>query len=506
MNADDLQEELLNEVPMPAGDYWDRINDVLTSTDVPLAKTLATADAGRADDDRADDDRADDDDGSGDDTGDHDLGTGTVADITVASATRQPGRTRRPAWRWPAVAAAAALLVFGGWFVGNRQPRVSTPVDLAAQPGDSQPGQAPGAQGDTSAESPRANLDHWHAVYAVWDCTADSGSGAWVPPFQSEADDYGIHSHGDGLVAIHPFFESSAGANAKFGLFAESMGIDVSVDGITLDDGRRLEAGTSCGGESAVVQLQRWQYDFLLREDPTLAPTVITSDFNDERFFNDREVWVLALAPLDADLPPIPTDRWDALDSWRAPTNPMDIDDDLPRRSLTPPEADSYLPAIAGIGGGVLAEQLLAIRQEHNALGDLVEYEPVEPGSVTHVASVQTASRTLDLFRVERERFPYCARIFSNSSARPGSMQGCGDHTSGPRLDVITGNSLTSAAAIGTPPEARWMMIELDDGIRIVTDVIDGMAYAEWVAFGATPISITLLDDTQALIFTYDNF
>jgi len=71
--------------------------------------------------------------------------------------------------------------------------------------------------------SPRVGKDHWHAVYDVYDCVSDS----FMPSFQGNLDPHGIHSHNDGLIHIHPFDGSASGAEAKLGVFLDSMGASV---------------------------------------------------------------------------------------------------------------------------------------------------------------------------------------------------------------------------------------------------------------------------------------
>ena len=55
-----------------------------------------------------------------------------------------------------------------------------------------------------------------------------------VPVFESPVgspagtQNAGIHSHGDGLVHIHPFTAAEAGKNATLGKFAQYAGITLS--------------------------------------------------------------------------------------------------------------------------------------------------------------------------------------------------------------------------------------------------------------------------------------
>lgn len=161
-------------------------------------------------------------------------------------------------------------------------------------------------------QKPVQNRDHWHAVYGVWDCTANSGSGGYLPPFQSTLDEEGIHSHQDGIIHIHPWFDSSDGPDAQLQVFNEAMQIEMRADGMTLDDGSVLANGASCGDGEAQLHIRKWQFDFVSR---TADPEIITTDLDQVQFLNDREVYVIAFAPLDAEIPLPPDDRFEQLNA-----------------------------------------------------------------------------------------------------------------------------------------------------------------------------------------------
>lgn len=55
--------------------------------------------------------------------------------------------------------------------------------------------------------------DHWHAFLGVDVC------GTWMPPAPAFESDHGIHSHGDGLIHMHPYDSTATGKNATVGKF-----------------------------------------------------------------------------------------------------------------------------------------------------------------------------------------------------------------------------------------------------------------------------------------------
>jgi len=255
-----------------------------------------------------------------------------AVDITSSDTTVVPFRERlgRGFGGLAALVVAASLLLIVGLLVGTRLQRSNDTIDAGYA---SEPALMSQAKLD-QLPGPRQNMDHWHAVYGVWDCTANDGAGDWIPKFESTQDDTGIHSHGDGMIYIHPFFEHSAGVNATLSHFINEMQLDLTDTALTLDDGRVLQEGVSCNGSEAVLHLRRWQLDTVARTETVSSHRTITENLNAERFYNDREVWVLALAPLDADLPLPPTDRFVELDAW---SNAIEYDPALGTGFESPP-------------------------------------------------------------------------------------------------------------------------------------------------------------------------
>jgi len=79
--------------------------------------------------------------------------------------------------------------------------------------------------------------DHWHATLVMEIC----GEGLNLPPSSG-----GVHSHGDGLIHIHPENVSEAGSNANLGRFFDSFPITVEEDRIVTLDGASYVNGNEC--------------------------------------------------------------------------------------------------------------------------------------------------------------------------------------------------------------------------------------------------------------------
>jgi hypothetical protein len=90
-----------------------------------------------------------------------------------------------------------------------------------------------------TAAEPRIN-DHWHAVYQVAVC------GEVLPPFPASDGTPGIHTHGDGLIHIHPNSSDDEGKNANLDRFFDGVGVTFSEDVLRLPDGREFHDGDVC--------------------------------------------------------------------------------------------------------------------------------------------------------------------------------------------------------------------------------------------------------------------
>jgi hypothetical protein len=152
--------------------------------------------------------------------------------------------------------------------------------------------------------SPRANLgdgqpsDHWHASFAINVC------GTEVPVLQDGPTDVtGIHTHGDGLIHIHPFTRSAAGPRATMDKYFDQVGLTVTDEGFQLPAGLTLEEGgttvkvgeTTCGGEAGELVMAYWED---ARTAGSSEPDEILRDgFDSIQFDKDLTAFTLAYVP-----------------------------------------------------------------------------------------------------------------------------------------------------------------------------------------------------------------
>jgi hypothetical protein len=141
------------------------------------------------------------------------------------------------------------------------------------------------ARGNRSEAIPPTTADHWHAAYGIWNCDH------WEDPLADIAGDPdGIHTHEDGIIHIHPFNSGVIGSRATLGVFLDTEQVQYSNSKIELPSGVVLDEEAGCGGEAATLQVARWPAD-----DPTAEAEIITDDFGDISFQEDREVITIGL-------------------------------------------------------------------------------------------------------------------------------------------------------------------------------------------------------------------
>ena len=159
------------------------------------------------------------------------------------------------------------------------------------------------ARTDREATSAPRVGDHWHSVYDIYVC--DSFRSKVV----LETDPNGIHSHGDGLLHIHPFNKLASGRDAVLGEFFSAFGGRIDDASVVLDTGEELVEGVDCGGQPTVLKVARFDADDLERD-----PEVVTEDLAGVRFLKNREAFTVAMVPADVEPPAPRSERLTFLD------------------------------------------------------------------------------------------------------------------------------------------------------------------------------------------------
>lgn len=173
--------------------------------------------------------------------------------------------------------------------------------------------------------------DHIHMAYGVNNC------GKWLEPIAEPATDpYGIHTHGDDVIHIHPYSASASGKNARLSVFDDLVGMKTTKTSLTYP-GVSLKG--DCGGKPAVLRIGYWKAAFGDNGKPTTAPPdkIYTDDFGNIPLDHDRGALTYWWGPADSTI--------------KLPTSVPELDQlsDLgPRPSVSVPGAGGVTPPAGG--------------------------------------------------------------------------------------------------------------------------------------------------------------
>jgi hypothetical protein len=187
---------------------------------------------------------------------------------------------------------------------------------------------------DASAVSPQIG-EHFHAYLGVNIC------GEWIsnaPEFHQRAGESrlnaGIHSHGDGLIHLHPFSSDEAGEKATVGRFMDYGGWSVSSDEIEAWDGTTHRNGQECTGATPGKGKVQWKVGRHNEPWPTKARTGNPADYHPKNGDIVAIYFVPEGAPLDE--PPAANSSLDSIeDLGGQPATPQ------APASSTPPGSDA---------------------------------------------------------------------------------------------------------------------------------------------------------------------
>ena len=142
--------------------------------------------------------------------------------------------------------------------------------------------------------------DHIHQAFSVSICGEPQEP---IPTFESEV---GIHTHGDGVIHIHPFSQLGVGANATLGRFFEDArdegGLEVELSDSRIEYlGTVAEEGeTECEGvDDPVLRMAYWSSV----QDPEADPEVTTGGFAETRLTENGAGITLYYGDPDGDIP-----------------------------------------------------------------------------------------------------------------------------------------------------------------------------------------------------------
>ena len=135
--------------------------------------------------------------------------------------------------------------------------------------------------------------DHWHSAYAIFVCDAI------IPlqfPNDSDDDRTGIHTHGDGLIHIHPFVNTVTGQYATLGAFFNENQTVFNDSEFEMPEGEILSEDIAlCGDQDSETELRVLKWNAVFAE----KPVAFTEDLADVRLDADGQLFVFAMVSKD---------------------------------------------------------------------------------------------------------------------------------------------------------------------------------------------------------------
>ena len=182
--------------------------------------------------------------------------------------------------------------------------------------------------------------DHIHQAFAVNAC------GEWLPNLPEWQSRVGIHTHGDGVLHIHPHSQLGVGTNATLDRFfadaRDEAALDVSLSGSELVyQGETFEEGeTECEGvEEPQLRMAYWPNV----QDESSEPVITTGGFGDTRLTDDGGGITIFFGERGADIPRPPNSA--QLAELGAADGPAQLDPENPEAGATtttaPAEGDA---------------------------------------------------------------------------------------------------------------------------------------------------------------------
>jgi hypothetical protein len=222
--------------------------------------------------------------------------------------------------------------------------------------------------------------DHIHMAFGVNACDE------WLPDLPEFESRVGIHTHGDGVIHVHPFSGLGVGANATLGRYLRDVAdprsgnMEVALDDATLvwqgEEFENNEGGRCPDVDNPLLRVAFWENV----GDPAEEPRITTGGFNNIRLNTDGAGLTVFYGAPDAEIPRPPTAdqlaELGAVDGATPPplqsdppddveaveegvideegniVDPPPVDDEDVPGSRTPPEPATDAEADAGADGG----------------------------------------------------------------------------------------------------------------------------------------------------------
>jgi hypothetical protein len=160
------------------------------------------------------------------------------------------------------------------------------------------------AASDTTSTTESTTTTSAPAETATTQANPADMHGEYQPaPTDAQQDVLGIHTHGDGVMHIHPFADSAAGRKATLGIFLDQVNISLTNSQLTLPSGSTFTEGTTkCeGGKDGQLQVAKW--DHVQDAASGAKPNQIFTDGFDKIRLGENESFTIAFMPAGSTIP-----------------------------------------------------------------------------------------------------------------------------------------------------------------------------------------------------------
>ena len=144
-----------------------------------------------------------------------------------------------------------------------------------------------------------AGSDHWHEAYGIDICGTMQPN---LPQNPNLTTPVGIHTHGDGLIHVEPYFSANpldAGKNATLARFAQNYpGFTLTSTALGYPGQTVHRNGDRCGGTPAMVRIRVWR-------QATGSASTVSRDPKLVHLENGEAI-TMAFLPDNADIPKPP--------------------------------------------------------------------------------------------------------------------------------------------------------------------------------------------------------
>ena len=195
------------------------------------------------------------------------------------------------------------------------------------------------AQRQPDTSRPRVGADHWHAAIGFYICNQFASN---VP--DNGQDPLGIHTHGDGIVHIHPFSSQSAGKKAILKVWFDTVGVTATDTQLKLPgEDSAHKNGQDCNGKAATIITKVW--DTRAASD---TGHIVSGAPGDNRL-RDNQLITVAFVPEGTEIPRPPSEKQldNLSDVAGATTTTTPTSSTVPGETTTTPPTTAATPTTA---------------------------------------------------------------------------------------------------------------------------------------------------------------